>query len=977
MPIDLSAIPGAVLTSAGNYFDPTAGVFINPIGANNKGYPEYYPKEGGMYYPNLGRYMTNEERFAKEQSGFSPTEERKPVNAQTIDLGNNLERIITTYNDGSTTEQVGPKSESSALPYFLAVAASGAGDVYNALSGAGAGSGSLASNLTVGEAASAITNPTQIVTKPITNTLTDYVVNAINSSGSALPSVAVGDATSLGLTTMSPATYATIKTGVGMVVNGVASELLGGDFKEGATGTLAGTILNNVPIPGSGDLLGTNKDVPFTSLVGNLATKGLDVTGISDLSDKVSEKLSNGIAKGTTAGLTTLIAGGNSDDIYRNTGLGAIMGTFGDTKIPGTKLTGDDALELIQDSFAEGTDATNLINDAAGKVVVKADVDPLDQFDPTDFFTGAGFGDDKKTSVAGGSGNDTIKPAPYDPNVDANREDINKAYVEVLGRAGDESGLDFWDATGLGLKDIIDLFRGSDEYRAKTPSTTVTAGGGNDTLGEDSLSITGGGGNAQVTVTGDRDSIGDTISDYIDLGGYNDLITSGSGNDTIKAGQVTVTAADCYAKGMGYDPKTNSCYDLDWETLFLGTPKTDTVPGGGVTVIGGKDSIDLGSGNDSITLGSGNDTITDCPVKGQERNAAGDCVCPPGTTEQNGECKEPAKVTVTAADCYAKGMGYNPQTNSCFDLEYTTLNLTGGAGNDTCPPGTTKQADGQCKPSLEVTAKKCNEDQYKGADGNCYCLDPDQAPNSLGLCQDTTSDTITVGGGNDTVKSGGGNDTITECPTGYTFSSKTGKCEFDIAGLPALIGSLGGSDKMPGSYNPNLAQPFTAARTYKAPPETYDYAGADTVGYEDPYFQRFGPIVYSPPANYTGAGNPAATLAGGGVVEAASVNQPDMFFADGGLLSLAQGGRTLPPRYLGGITDGMADRVPAHIDGERPAALSDGEFVIPADVVSHLGNGNSSAGAKVLYEMMDRVRKARTGTKKQGREIDAHRFMPR
>jgi hypothetical protein len=73
----------------------------------------------------------------------------------------------------------------------------------------------------------------------------------------------------------------------------------------------------------------------------------------------------------------------------------------------------------------------------------------------------------------------------------------------------------------------------------------------------------------------------------------------------------------------------------------------------------------------------------------------------------------------------------------------------------------------------------------------------------------------------------------------------------------------------------------------------------------------------------------------------------------------------------------MADRVPAHIDGKRPAALSDGEFVIPADVVSHLGNGNSSAGAKMLYEMMDRVRKARTGTKKQGREIDAERFMPR
>ena len=50
----------------------------------------------------------------------------------------------------------------------------------------------------------------------------------------------------------------------------------------------------------------------------------------------------------------------------------------------------------------------------------------------------------------------------------------------------------------------------------------------------------------------------------------------------------------------------------------------------------------------------------------------------------------------------------------------------------------------------------------------------------------------------------------------------------------------------------------------------------------------------------------------------------------------------------------MADQIPATIDNNQPAALSDGEFVIPADVVSHLGNGNSDAGAKNLYSMMDR-----------------------
>jgi hypothetical protein len=72
----------------------------------------------------------------------------------------------------------------------------------------------------------------------------------------------------------------------------------------------------------------------------------------------------------------------------------------------------------------------------------------------------------------------------------------------------------------------------------------------------------------------------------------------------------------------------------------------------------------------------------------------------------------------------------------------------------------------------------------------------------------------------------------------------------------------------------------------------------------------------------------------------------------------------------------MADTLPAHIDGQQPAALSGGEFVIPADVVSHLGNGNSQAGAKQLFDMMDRIRQARTGTTEQGAQINPKRFTP-
>ena len=91
--------------------------------------------------------------------------------------------------------------------------------------------------------------------------------------------------------------------------------------------------------------------------------------------------------------------------------------------------------------------------------------------------------------------------------------------------------------------------------------------------------------------------------------------------------------------------------------------------------------------------------------------------------------------------------------------------------------------------------------------------------------------------------------------------------------------------------------------------------------------------------------------------------------AAGGIIGMNTG------YYLGGVTDGMADKVPARIDSGQEARLSDGEFVIPADVVSHLGNGNSDAGAKNLYSMMDRVRTDRTGNPNQGRQINPNKYL--
>jgi hypothetical protein len=95
-------------------------------------------------------------------------------------------------------------------------------------------------------------------------------------------------------------------------------------------------------------------------------------------------------------------------------------------------------------------------------------------------------------------------------------------------------------------------------------------------------------------------------------------------------------------------------------------------------------------------------------------------------------------------------------------------------------------------------------------------------------------------------------------------------------------------------------------------------------------------------------------------------------YAAGGSL----GGYSDGGRMLKGPGDGMSDSIPARIGSKQPARLADGEFVIPADVVSHIGNGSSDAGAKKLYAMMDKARMARTGKKKQAPAVNPNKFMP-
>jgi hypothetical protein len=116
------------------------------------------------------------------------------------------------------------------------------------------------------------------------------------------------------------------------------------------------------------------------------------------------------------------------------------------------------------------------------------------------------------------------------------------------------------------------------------------------------------------------------------------------------------------------------------------------------------------------------------------------------------------------------------------------------------------------------------------------------------------------------------------------------------------------------------------------------------------------------PSRYT------PTMARGGLADTAVARR---MMGGGHLGSYSDGGRLLK-----GPGDGMSDDIPAKIGKKQPARLADGEFVVPADVVSGLGNGSTDAGAKKLYAMMDKVRHARTGTKKQGKQINPQKYMP-
>jgi len=248
-----------------------------------------------------------------------------------------------------------------------------------------------------------------------------------------------------------------------------------------------------------------------------------------------------------------------------------------------------------------------------------------------------------------------------------------------------------------------------------------------------------------------------------------------------------------------------------------------------------------------------------------------------------------------------------------------------------------------------------------------------------------------------------------------SYYSQLGSGAMDTAkkiGIQALpgIGALQADQNMPGEQEDEYTRRLKGYRlspnykAYEAPrPNPYyrpsyaaeggvmssfdDEAGSDTVGMarggiytdEDPD-TRYKDALLASMIRLGKAGQvagikpkplPKMSISGIGDVSGAFPKEA----ASGGIMSNL-GGYSDGGRMLKGPGDGMSDSIPGVIGGKQPARLADGEFVVPADVVSHLGNGSTDAGAKKLYSMMDKIRQARTGKKKQAPKVNAEKYLP-
>lgn len=436
-------------------------------------------------------------------------------------------------------------------------------------------------------------------------------------------------------------------------------------------------------------------------------------------------------------------------------------------------------------------------------------------------------------------------------------------------------------------------------------------------------------------------------------------------------------------------------------TLFK--PKTiDTITGGGgndtITGGGGNDTITGGTGNDTLVGGTGNDTIVGGITcgDGYEPNAAGTACVPKKITKTETKtcetgyhlsadgltCVKDAPVIIDWKDC-GTGYHWDKATQACVkNVDATQVTTTkvntptsiataadtalpvgvSGAGVTTINPnGTiTTRPDIPNIPDGGFTGMTDLRKAYTDGGGSLGYIP--YAPKTLSEFKTKYEDKLTGG-------SKAAYDYLTGktpySPTPYTPTGQIFKPYSEAMGIPQNLATR--------KY---LFDPVT--KTYKVNPDykppAYATAGtaATGTGTKDGATGSTDLTDQSkPPTTDPGPGNEWIWDYNNKKWIASEIQKA----ANGGLMAMARGGAAQfdlgdysdGGRLLRGPGDGVSDSIPASIGNKRPARLADGEFVIPARIVSELGNGSTDAGARKLYAMMDRIQSARRSTVGKGK----------
>ena len=207
---------------------------------------------------------------------------------------------------------------------------------------------------------------------------------------------------------------------------------------------------------------------------------------------------------------------------------------------------------------------------------------------------------------------------------------------------------------------------------------------------------------------------------------------------------------------------------------------------------------------------------------------------------------------------------------------------------------------------------------------------------------------------------------------GITAGNLAGLTGVDQAAIQQRYNQTMGPNTQLGHYRPGQGgiTYFSPQKYYTQPPPA---ATVDTTT-----------AAATPAATNTATTNTsAAPITAQDAFAATGVNDPAINGASGGLMYsynmggiTSLGGYSDGGRLLKGPGDGVSDSIPASIGDRQPARLADGEFVVPARIVSELGNGSTDAGARKLYEMMDRVKSARSKAKNIAADTKASKYLP-